>query len=164
MLLVSIATSILFLVLSVLLNLPLACYSAYLASKGKNQNVKNFSYFLLVIIFGLIVASTVLNAIGIDDYVCSWVGFGLFLGATVLNLFDFCINISYRGDVEKNTSGSDLQEHVINTRKEESKSQTKPARSMDYIAELKALKELLDCGALTQEEFDMKKKEILNRR
>lgn len=34
----------------------------------------------------------------------------------------------------------------------------------NYIEELKQLKELLECGALTQEEFDSKKKEVLQGR
>ena len=34
--------------------------------------------------------------------------------------------------------------------------------SKDPIEEVKRLKELLDIGAITQEEFDTKKKELLN--
>ena len=40
---------------------------------------------------------------------------------------------------------------------------TEPAKqnSISYLEEIKALKELLDIGAITQEEFDAKKKELL---
>ena len=36
-----------------------------------------------------------------------------------------------------------------------------PANSTDYITQLKGLKELLDAGIITQEEFDLKKKALL---
>ena len=41
--------------------------------------------------------------------------------------------------------------------------QTNPADNMDQITEaIKNLKSLLDLGAITQEEFDAKKKQLLN--
>ena len=38
---------------------------------------------------------------------------------------------------------------------------TKKSSSEDYITQLRRLKELLDCGIISQEEFDEKKKKLL---
>lgn len=38
----------------------------------------------------------------------------------------------------------------------------KPKESKDVVEKLKQMKELLDLGILTQDEFDKKKKELLN--
>ena len=41
-------------------------------------------------------------------------------------------------------------------------SQGQPVRSLDPYEEVKKLKELLDMGIVTEEEFQKKKKELLN--
>lgn len=57
-----------------------------------------------------------------------------------------------RGPVQSSASGS-VQPEVR---------QTQPAHSMDPYEEVKKLKELLDMGILTDEEFQKKKKELLH--
>ncbi len=42
------------------------------------------------------------------------------------------------------------------------KNSAKESNTNSSLDEIKKLKELLDCGAITQEEFDSKKKELLN--
>ena len=42
-----------------------------------------------------------------------------------------------------------------------STNETSEKHNVDYIEEIKMLKELLDSGAITQEEFDAKKKQLL---
>jgi len=59
--------------------------------------------------------------------------------------------------------GKEWVEQIENTVKEVKSGKAAPAtrRNTDYIDEIRRLKELLDAGILTQEEFDAKKKSLL---
>ena len=74
----------------------------------------------------------------------------------------FCnrINESYTGTCVCGRSKSDT-ENFAKQREEEQKKQRQKAAEGDAMDKLKKLKELLDMGALTPEEFDLKKKELL---
>lgn len=74
----------------------------------------------------------------------------------------FCnrINESYTGTCVCGRSKSDT-ENFAKQREEEQMQQSRKATEGDAMDKLKKLKELLDMGALTQEEFDLKKKELL---
>lgn len=74
----------------------------------------------------------------------------------------FCnrINESYTGTCVCGRSKSDT-ENFAKQREEEQRKQRQKAAEGDAMDKLKKLKELLDMGALTQEEYDAKKKELL---
>ena len=55
-----------------------------------------------------------------------------------------------------------FSEATINVEKKDSQNATKSSEKKDVVGELKTLKELLDAGALTQDEFDKAKKKLLN--
>ena len=86
---------------------------------------------------------------------CSWVALGLGCGAIVCAFAAMIVVfvIKNRQNSRVSTNHPSSPQRVSNA-----------PRNMNYIEEIKQLKELLDCGALTQEEFDMKKKEVLESR
>ena len=55
-----------------------------------------------------------------------------------------------------------FSEVSINTEKTDNKSVSKSADKKNIVEELKGLKDLLDAGAITQDEFEKAKKKILN--
>ena len=119
---------------------------------------------------------------------CSWVAMGLCIGAMVMGLIVMlstfgCIKRRKRrrqlanankaqeqttkdyfqrlSDQRNQTNGQDVRRNAYDSALQtESVKQT---HNTDYIDEIKRLKELLDCDAITQEEYDAKKKEILSR-
>ena len=74
---------------------------------------------------------------------------------------EFNKTLKIRGNLrlnpQENFSGA-----IINTEKTGNKSLSKSAEKKDIVKELKALKDLLDAGALTQEEFEIAKSKVLN--
>lgn len=58
----------------------------------------------------------------------------------------------------------DAGKNIINSMEgsvDEVKIPLKTVKNDDYISELKSLKELLDIGVITEEEFSLKKKQLL---
>lgn len=74
----------------------------------------------------------------------------------------FCnrINPSYTGTCACGKSKADTEDFEKRNAQLQ-KEQAQKIREEDALDKLKKLKELLDMGALTQEEFDLKKKELL---
>ena len=116
---------------------------------------------------------------------CSWVAMGLGIGAIVVSLIVMlatfgCISARRRArraeqlnrqNQERETEryARSLTNAQFQRRPEPVVAQPvkpateKPTNGMDYIEEIKRLKELLDSGAITQEEFDQLKKRIFER-
>lgn len=86
-----------------------------------------------------------------SDY--SIVSFVLSVNATVLGLIAFVASLIVKFQKVRSTTGQ-----AVNSLNASSHNNS------HYIEELKQLKELLDCGALTQQEFDAKKKVVLEGR
>ena len=70
-------------------------------------------------------------------------------------------SLNIRGKLKLNPQ-ENFSEETINVEKKDSQNATKSAEKKDIVGELKTLKELLDAGALTQDEFDKAKKKLLN--
>ena len=87
---------------------------------------------------------------------CSWVALGLSCGAMFVGAISLLIIliIRIREALSNKSKVVKPQPQIVKTE----------PRNSNYIQELKGLKELLDMGAITQEDYDMKKKEILERR
>ncbi|MCH5351239.1 MAG: SHOCT domain-containing protein [Clostridiales bacterium] len=77
---------------------------------------------------------------------------------TVKNDKDLYADIEAKKIEAENKQAAAL-ERIVNTGNVEIPSQS--SSNADYITQLKGLKELLDTGIITQEEFDMKKKTLL---
>ena len=117
--------------------------------------------FLTVVIFGLAIGTLVNEIIGYaEEMVCLYVALGLGCGAALLGVIVLIATLTSFEKKDKTAKEEPREEK----REEPVKvSKTKNSGNMDYIAEIKALKELLDDGAITKEEYDKKKKEILER-
>ena len=70
-------------------------------------------------------------------------------------------SLNIRGKLKLNPQ-ENFSEATINVEKKDSQNATKSTEKKDIVGELKTLKELLDAGALTQDEFDKAKKKLLN--
>ena len=110
---------------------------------------------------------------------CSWVAMGLSIGAMALGLV---VMLSTFGCIRSRRNRRLALQRKIEARRKATNEYTrelvaernqpapirqpepaKPTYNTDYIDEIKRLKELLDCDAITKEEYDAKKKEILSR-
>lgn len=80
----------------------------------------------------------------------------LYLGGLVISIVTLSISVHYRRKANNKIFDDKKKEH------EESVLRTN--NQITYYEEIKQLKELLDSGAITQEEYDTKKNEILNRK
>ena len=149
-----------FFILSLSVGLPAAIATIVLnivKLKGKYP----FVVFFAVIAIGLTIGAFVLALI--ENYACNWVSFGLGVGSVVVGLLAL-LGTSYLISQNRNApvqyaSQPQQQPVQINNNPQPNK-----GRDYSYIDEIKQLKELLDCGALTQEEFDARKKKILETR
>ena len=148
--------ALIFLILAMLIGVPCAVIALVL-SIGALKNKYPLITIACIVTFGLAIGTFVLASIG--EYECAWVSFGLgvgcvSLGALVL-IISLCLYLyKFQSSSSEKTSGYQ-------------KPASKPlnnSHDYSYIEEIKALKELLDCGALTEEEFTAKKKEVLERR
>ena len=111
-----------------------------------------------------------------DIHECTWVAMGLSLGGLVVSLAVMLITLDCVRRIRRARkqqiyySKLNAQKAAQHTASLASKQTPQPEaapekpvnHSMDYIDEIKRLKELLDCGAITQEEFDAKKKQLLS--
>lgn len=70
------------------------------------------------------------------------------------------VNQSYTGTCSCGLSK--LDNDKLNKRSEETPAKSNNTTENDNIEEIKKYKELLDSGIITQEEFEKKKKELLN--
>lgn len=145
---------IIFLVFAEFVGLPFAILALISLKRRENDLIKYCAMFLSIIAIGLYVGTVVTGGIGLAGvYACQWVSFGLGVGCTVLGLATF-----FSARVLRNAESAERAERAPKIARP-----LKTSSSRDYIDEIKALKELLDCGAITQEEYDAKKKEILSR-
>ena len=80
----------------------------------------------------------------------------LYFGGLVLSIVTLSVAVHYRRKANNKIFDDKKKEH------EESVLRTN--NQIEYYEEIKKLKELLDSGAITQEEYDLKKNEILNRK
>ena len=80
----------------------------------------------------------------------------LYFGGLTLSIVTLSVAVHYRRKANNKIFDDKKKEH------EESVLRTN--NQITYYEEIKALKELLDNGAITQEEYDTKKNEILNRK
>ena len=86
-----------------------------------------------------------------SDY--SIVSFVLSINATVIGLIAFVASLTLKFQKSRTTTEQAVKALDVFSH-----------NNSHYIEELKQLKELLDCGALTQQEFDAKKKVVLEGR
>lgn len=161
--------SLTFLLLVLFEALPMAIVSLAINQKTRSMFVVFFSIVAIMLAVG-----TIINAsIGLlYSYYYrnpfSWVALGLGCGAIVvsaLSLITFFITLKIRNRrriLARKYEESAYKQEIRPQPKLESKPMT-PCASSDtrYIEEIKQLKELLDCGAITQEEFEFKKRVIL---
>lgn len=84
---------------------------------------------------------------------------GLALGILTIDTVKECFNVSLNKDSAKNISDR-IHTILLNLKQNKIQTSPMPASHVDTEQLLK-LKELLDAGILTQEEFDRKKKQIL---
>ena len=165
--------SILFTSLSFSLALPAAIVSLVFSGKLKGL-AKGLSIFLSVLVLALCLGTLVNGLIGnaLSEYVtyagytyfhrhpCEWVCMGLSCGSLLAAVLAVVTTFVALGMQRK----SNLSKEQFNdrlTRIENQSVKAQPDSSKDYIDEIKRLKELLDMGAITQEEFDTKKAELL---
>ena len=87
---------------------------------------------------------------------CAWVAFGLGIGAFVVGLAALLLVIF----LIRSSKNSESQAKQNQPQRQVETNQTSRG-NLDYIEEIKRLKELLDCGAITQEEYDAKKTKLL---
>lgn len=80
----------------------------------------------------------------------------LYFDGLVLSIVTLSVAVHYRRKANNKIFDDKKKEH------EESVLRTN--NQIEYYDEIKKLKELLDSGAITQEEYDLKKSEILNRK
>ena len=178
-----------FLALAISIDLPLAIVAiVFHAKKIKPANV--FLFFFNLIAFGLIIGTIATASVALAKHntPCAYVAMGLSLGGLVVSLavmlitFDCIRRIRHarmqRIYYQKLQAQKTAQYVASLASKQASQPEPAPApapapipqpvpekpvnHSMDYIDEIKRLKELLDCGAITQEEFDAKKKKLLS--
>ena len=81
----------------------------------------------------------------------------LTLGAMIAAL---SVSVHYRRKANNKIFDDKKKEHEESVRQALKKEEVE----IDYIIEIQKLKELLDSGAITQEEYDAKKNKILNRK
>ena len=115
---------------------------------------KYFCYLLALVCVGLFIGTLVNEILGYAvTSVCWWVALGLGCGSCLAGGILLLITLT---SLERNREGRQTSTISVKNTKQAS-------YSTSYIDEIKALKELLDSEAITKEEYDAKKKEILSR-
>ena len=84
----------------------------------------------------------------------------LYFGGLTLSIVTLSVAVHYRRKANNKIFDDKKKEHEESVRQALKKEEVE----IDYIIEIQKLKELLDSGAITQEEYDAKKSEILNRK
>lgn len=167
--------AVIFLVLALTVGIPLVIFSLVLTREIKRG--RNIFYVLISLGIILIIGSTVLSIIGgtnskliVDNYYysyfyrhpCVWVGMGLSIGSMAVNLITTIVLIIISIYNEHNLTHKEAKEKVQSNEQPRRYSTNRKYKSYDYIDEIRELKKLLECGAITQQEYDMKKKQILD--
>ena len=80
----------------------------------------------------------------------------LYLGGLTISIVTLSVSVHYRRKANNKIFDDKKKEH--------DESVLRTNNQITYYEEIKSLKELLDSGAITQEEYDNKKNEILNRK
>ena len=80
----------------------------------------------------------------------------LYFGGLVLSIVTLSVAVHYQRKANNKVFDDKRKEHIQSVKQANNK--------IEYIDEIKELKDLLDSGAITQEEYDSKKSEILNRK
>ena len=100
---------------------------------------------------------------------CVWVGMGLAIGALVVSIVTLFSTIailrrrpSHQTYIRVHSQKPTFKNYYPTNNEPVTNEKKEPSNS-SYILEIKELYELLSCGAITQEEYDKKKAEILNR-
>ena len=173
--------AIIFFVLALCISMPLAIIATIYASRIKPKNGVYYGFAMFGVF--LIVAAIIICAVGgalsyyyedgdfylgiyyshqsLYRHPCVWVGMGLSIGSMVFCLLALIINaIKLHQCNRKEIPQKPVQNKTTVVRSQPQKVY-KSRSNFNYIDEIKELKKLLDCGALTQSEFDMKKKQIL---
>ena len=118
----------------------------------------------LAILLPLSIIALFVNIVGIFGGLGGNISSGtcsiLFVSGLVVSIVTLSVAVHYRRKLNNKIFDDKKKEH------EESVAQilAKEKSQSDYITEIKRLKELLDTGAITQEEYDLKKSEILNKK
>ena len=137
---------------------------------GRRDGFKRFiRLFIIIFSLALSIGTIVNSIIGIalsvdisyaDRHECCWVALGLGIGALVVSVIGLVCNlISY---LHFKRDQRRIRKTRVQTNVETKSVIEKSSNDMSYIEEIKQLKELLDMGAITQEEYDEKKKKLLN--
>ena len=160
-----------FFILNAAVSLPLTVATLIVNTWNKNSTAHALIKLVAFITIGLMVGCLVNGILGFAGiYACGWVSFGLGCGGVVVSLINFASAQYFRRhsrqtytyyrvyQAPKTQTPTQPAQPVVEEKKPEPKE-----TNMNYIEELKELKNLLDSGILTQEEFDAKKKEILSR-
>lgn len=141
--------SITFLILTIVIGLVTTVIALFLNKKIENPSYKKWLKIAEFINFGFCTASFVCNLLYLVGvaHPLKWVGLGLGIASIAIGVISLGVTIVLITVINKNGD-----------------KHKKAKTNGNYIDELKGLKELLDCGAITQEEFDKKKANILENR
>ena len=122
-------------------------------------------YLLATLTFALYIGCLVNAIVGLanshyldDPHACCWVAMGLGIGSLLVGLIGLVLTLALK---KKTGHYCSSERHESNSNKYNKVQHV--STGLNYIEEIKQLKELLDCGAITQEEYDKKKKEILEK-
>lgn len=145
-------SSFIFLIIGALIaGIPLGIVAIVHSGRSKGT-VKGFLLPLSIIaLLASLFAFVRLVSIGNDN-----IFFATYFGGLALSIVTLSIAVHYRRKANNKIFDDKAKEHhesVVHTNNQ-----------IKYFKEIKELKKLLDDGAITQEEYDKKKTEILNRK
>ena len=149
------------------------------------RGVKPVIIALEVFVIGLSIASFVLwllTAAGVAPYVLVWIAMGLTIGCLVFSIVNIVLALTcrqLRQPIYNNYYNQQYQQQYYGYQQPQHQPQPQPQPqpapaqvyeqpapqpskpNLDYIDEIKRLKELLDMNAISVEEFENKKKQLL---
>lgn len=162
---------IFFLMLLVVMSIPLNVVSFVFGLMIRNRTrpiAVTFPIIGIVLIasafLSLVISAMLIPSKSYDDSSASslfgWIALGLSIGAFLVGIVSIILVFTFRSRYL-----ASIKEEPITVALPKMKDDKPSAsnNSTGYIEEIKQLKELLDSGAITQEEFDKKKKELLNK-
>ena len=114
----------------------------------------------LAILLPLSIIALLMNIVGLGQAIANNVDIRIarifFFSGLIMSIVTLSVAVHYRRKANNKIFDDKKKEHE--------KSVLRTNNQITYYEEIKALKELLDSGAITQEEYDTKKTEILNRK
>ena len=145
------------------------------------RGVRPVIIFFEVFIIGLSIASFVLwvlTSAGVAPDVLVWIAMGLTIGCLVFSIVNIVLALTCRQPrqpIYNNYYNQQYQQQYYGYQHPQHQPQPQPAPAqvyeqpapqpskpnLDYIDEIKRLKELLDMNAISVEEFENKKKQLL---